>query len=55
MAGTTYRFLPLRLGRDDLARIHGANERIAVARYAEVIGFYARLLRRAAGDAPARA
>ena len=44
-----YRFLPIRLGPDDLQRIHGTNERIGVEDYGAVVEFYARLLRNAAG------
>jgi carboxypeptidase PM20D1 len=45
-----YRFLPVRLGPEDLARIHGANERITVDGYADLIRFYVQLLRTAAAD-----
>lgn len=44
-----YRFLPIRIGPDDLQRIHGTNERIGVEDYATVVEFYVRLLRNAAG------
>ena len=47
VAEAAYRFLPLRLGPEGVSRLHGVNERIAVASYAEVIAFYARLLLRA--------
>lgn len=40
-----YRFLPLRVTAEDTARIHGVNERLAVDNYADVIGFYIRLIR----------
>jgi carboxypeptidase PM20D1 len=43
-----YRFLPVRLGPEDLARIHGANERITVGGYVDLIRFYVQLLRAAA-------
>lgn len=39
-----YRFVPLRLNTDELQRIHGSNERISVANYAELVQFYAQLL-----------
>ena len=48
VAEAAYRFLPLRLTREDVNRIHGVNERIAVARYQEVIAFYARLIENSA-------
>jgi carboxypeptidase PM20D1 len=40
----SYRFLPMRLQRDDLKRIHGTNERIAVDQYLDIVRFYARLI-----------
>jgi carboxypeptidase PM20D1 len=42
-----YRFVPARLRADDLARIHGTDERIAVDDYAGMIRFYIELLRSA--------
>jgi carboxypeptidase PM20D1 len=42
-----YRFVPMRLGAADLARIHGTDERLAVANFAEIVRFYAQLLRKA--------
>jgi carboxypeptidase PM20D1 len=45
LGGPVYRFLPLRLTADDLPRIHGVNERIAVDDLAEVVGFYRRVVR----------
>ncbi len=41
----SYRFLPMRLWREDLMRIHGTDERIAVDNYLEIIRFYTQLLR----------
>ena len=35
-----YRFLPVRLGPDDLKRIHGAYERISLKNYGEAVRFY---------------
>jgi carboxypeptidase PM20D1 len=40
-----YRFSPMRFKSDDLARLHGTNERIPIANYVEVIQFYHQLLR----------
>ncbi len=48
LTDAAYRFLPLRLKPEDLARIHGINERIAVDNYAEVIRFYFQLIRNTA-------
>jgi len=44
-----YRFAPLLLDSEDVARIHGTNERISVANLTRSIDFYAQLLRNAAG------
>jgi len=43
-----YRFVPMRLGAADLARLHGTDERLGVANFAEIVRFYAQLLRNAA-------
>lgn len=45
--GAVYRFLPVRLRADDRKRVHGIDERIAVAGYGDAIRFYARLIRNA--------
>ena len=45
ISDAAYRFLPLRLEPEDLARIHGTDERIAVNNYGEIIAFYLQLLR----------
>jgi len=39
------RFLPLRLTEEDLKRIHGTDERIAVDNLTEVVRFYAQLIK----------
>lgn len=49
IAQASYRFLPIRLGPDDLKRIHGTDERVAIDNYLEIIRFYARLIENAAG------
>jgi len=43
-----YRFAPMRLAAADLERIHGNDERLAVANFAEMVRFYAQLLRNGA-------
>ena len=43
-----YRFLPVQLDADRLAGIHGTNERISQAAYADVIRFYIQLIRNSA-------
>jgi carboxypeptidase PM20D1 len=40
-----YRFAPLRLEREDLARLHGVDERISIEDYVAMIRFYLQLLR----------
>ena len=45
-----YRFLPIRLGPDDLKRIHGSDERIGLKNYAETVRFYHHLIRQFAGS-----
>jgi carboxypeptidase PM20D1 len=40
-----YRFFPLRTTSEDLARIHGIDERIAIDNYVEIIQFYVQLIR----------
>ena len=43
-----YRFLPVRMAADDLDRMHGTDERIAVRDYEAAIGFFRQLLLNAA-------
>jgi carboxypeptidase PM20D1 len=45
IADDIYRFAPLRLAADDLPRIHGKDERLAITNYGEMIQFYIRLIR----------
>jgi carboxypeptidase PM20D1 len=49
IAGQSFRFVPLRLAPEDLKRIHGTDERIAIDSYLDVIRFFVQLLRNAAG------
>lgn len=44
-----YRFAPLRFEAADLARLHGANERILIEDYDRLIRFYAELIRKVGG------
>jgi len=44
LAANIYRFGPLRLKPEDLARIHGSNERVSVEDYAASIRFFATLM-----------
>jgi carboxypeptidase PM20D1 len=41
----SYRFVPVRIGPDNVKRIHGIDERVGVDNYAEIIRFYIQLLR----------
>lgn len=50
-----FRFLPLRATLEDLRGVHGADERIAVSAYADMVRFYLRLIESAAGPAPVHA
>ena len=45
-----FRFLPLRLRSEDLNRMHGINERVAVREYETAIRTYRQLLINAAGQ-----
>jgi len=49
LADAVYRFLPTRLAAEDLTRMHGLDERIAIENYLEIIRFYAQLMKNAAG------
>lgn len=49
ISDNNYRFIPMRFGPDDLARVHGTNERIFIDNYVEIIQFYRRLIENAAG------
>ncbi|AGC43959.1 hypothetical protein MYSTI_02643 [Myxococcus stipitatus DSM 14675] len=48
LSDNVYRFFPVHLQREDLARIHGQDERISVPGYLEAVRFYAQYLRNAA-------
>lgn len=45
-----YRFSPVRVRPEDTGRIHGADERLGVANYGEMIAFYYHLMRGAAAQ-----
>jgi len=40
-----FRFLPISIGKEDLKRVHGTNERIGVKNYIRAIQFYSQLIR----------
>jgi carboxypeptidase PM20D1 len=44
-----FRFIPVRVKEEDLARVHGTNERIGIENYGDVVRFFAQLVRNAAG------
>ena len=48
LSNNVYRLLPIAVTSEDLNRFHGIDERIAVEGYADAIGFYAEVMRRAA-------
>ncbi|MEE9464723.1 MAG: M20 family peptidase [Candidatus Neomarinimicrobiota bacterium] len=50
-----FRFIPQRLTSDDLAQIHGTDERLSTENLAEIVGFYIQLLRNIAGELEALA
>lgn len=52
IAEQSYRFMPIRFKPEDLKRVHGTDERIAVDQLADMVRFYTRLLQSAAGDSP---
>ncbi len=54
LTDAVYRFTPMVLGDDDLARIHGTNERLGVEAFGNAIAFYAQLIRNACGEASMR-
>ena len=39
-----YRFVPMRVGPEDIKRIHGVDERIGIENYSEIIRFYVQFL-----------
>ena len=45
LTNSIYRFCPMRVGADDLERVHGINERIAVTDYAAGVKFYYQLIK----------
>ncbi|WP_338867670.1 M20 family peptidase [Myxococcus stipitatus] len=48
LSDNIYRFFPVHLQREDLARVHGQDERIAVPTYLDAVRFYAQYLRNTA-------
>ena len=54
LSRNVFRFLPVRLTSEDLRRMHGTNERLAVRDYEQAIRFYRQLIVDAAGSGGAR-
>jgi carboxypeptidase PM20D1 len=50
LSGNVFRFLPIRVTQADLDRMHGTNERIAVADYERAVRTYRELVLNAAGS-----
>ena len=48
LAEQTYRFMPIRFKAQDLARVHGTDERISADQLADMVRFYFRLLQQSA-------
>ena len=48
IAEQTYRFMPIRFAAQDLARVHGTDERISIDQLADMVRFYHRLLMQSA-------
>ena len=48
LAEQTYRFMPIRFSSQDLARLHGTDERISTDQLADMVRFYFRLLQQSA-------
>ena len=48
IADQVYRFMPIRFTPQDLPRVHGTDERIAITQLADMVRFYHRLLQQAA-------
>lgn len=44
LSDNVFRFIPIRMGRDDLPRFHGTNERVSVANMGQAVAFYKTLM-----------
>ena len=53
LSSNVFRFLPVRLTSTDLARMHGANERIGIREYEAAIRTYRQLLKDVAAHSQA--
>jgi carboxypeptidase PM20D1 len=49
LSSNVFRFTPMRIGRGDLARFHGTDERLSVESYADAVRFYVQLLENTTG------
>lgn len=50
IANDVYRFVPMWLVTEDLARVHGTNERIGVKNFVQIVKFYMQLIRNSNHD-----
>ncbi len=48
VARNVYRFGGTKIGSDDMTRVHGTDERLAVYAYADLVRFFIQLLRNSA-------
>jgi carboxypeptidase PM20D1 len=44
VSDNVYRFLPMQINNEDLARLHGINERVSIENYQNAIRFYRQLI-----------
>jgi carboxypeptidase PM20D1 len=49
VAAQSFRFAPLRLAPEDLKRVHGTDERVAIDSYLDLVRFFVQLVKNAAG------
>ncbi len=52
LTSNIYRFEPVRVGPDDIARIHGVDERVRIDDFVRGIAFYAQLIRNSTAPTP---
>ena len=50
ISDNNYRFVPMRIGPEDIKRIHGIDERISIENYSEIVRFYIQFLRNSASS-----
>ena len=45
LSDNIYRFVPIRVGREDARRLHGTDERISIQDYEQCVRFFIQLIR----------